>query len=86
MTAIDARARIPVGRKWVAVRRALRSGWRQGARMVSAGRTRFQRPALTIGGFGCFSAAGFQANTAVGLVVTGISLLTFEWLSSSGDA
>lgn len=37
----------------------------------------------SLGGLGCFSAAGFTVSDTIGLIVTGASLLVAAWLSDT---
>lgn len=67
-------------RRWTVARDALANGVRRGVAMVSAARHRYRRPALTIAGFGCIDAAFYQVGWFAGLLVTGLSVLVFEWL------
>lgn len=52
---------------------------------ASTTRTRFRRPALTLGGFGCVDAAFFQHGWFAGLLATGISVLVFETLGGDDE-
>lgn len=71
------------GLKWLTgVRRTLTTASTRIAGAAAAARTRYRRPALTIGGLGSIAAAGYQVNLGVGLLVTGAMCLLFEWLGS----
>jgi len=62
-------------------RSSLASWARQGAKMVSAARHRYRRPALTITGFGYLDAAAWHTfGLGAGLLVLGLLTLVFEWL------
>jgi hypothetical protein len=71
----------PTANGWaVRARRTLATTARQGAKVVSAARHRYRRPALTISGLACVSAAAYQVDLGVGLLVTGLMCLVFEWV------
>jgi hypothetical protein len=71
------------GLKWLTgTRRALATATTKAATIAATARSRYRRPALTIGGLGSIAAAGYQVNLGVGLLVTGAMCLLFEWLGS----
>ncbi len=80
MTTVDARSSLVgdgiASRAWGYVR----AHARKSVRAVVSAKDRVRRPVLTVGGFSCFSVAGFQVSSILGFVVTGLSLLTLEWL------
>ncbi len=79
-TTADVRA-ASTRRRWTAARTTLAKVCRQGATMVSAARHRYRRPALTISGFGCVTAAAWTTfGLGAGLLVLGLLTLVFEWL------
>lgn len=41
---------------------------------------------LTVGGFGCLTAAAWTVAVPLGLAVAGVSLLVLEWLTSDSGA
>lgn len=84
MTVItSAPATVSTGLKWLAsTRRVVASTAKQAITIATAARSRYRRPALTIGGLGSIAAAGYQVNLGVGLLVTGAMCLLFEWLGS----
>lgn len=65
-----------LGRVW----RDIKARGQRLIRTLSTVRDRARRPVLTVGGFSCFSVAGFQVSSILGFVVTGLALLTLEWL------
>jgi hypothetical protein len=52
---------------------------------ATAAKTRFRRPALTIGALGCVDAAFFQHGWFAGLLCTGISLFVFEAMGGDDE-
>lgn len=67
------------------VRNALTTAAAQGAKMASAARHRYRRPALVISAFGCLDAAAWSTfGLGAGLAVLGGLLLAFEW-ATGGD-
>lgn len=75
----------PANPPWRRVRNALTVWAGKGAKMASAARHRFRRPALVVGGLGCFDAAAYQGPLWVGLVVTGFSLWALDYLLGSDE-
>jgi hypothetical protein len=84
MTVItSAPATVSTGLRWLTgMRRAVATASTQVATKAAAARSRYRRPALTIGGLGSIAAAGYQVNLGVGLLITGAMCLLFEWLGS----
>jgi len=67
---------------WRRVHNALTTASSQGARMASAARHRYRRPALAISGLACFDASAWHTfGTGAGLLVLGACLWAFELIS-----
>lgn len=71
---------VPPRRRWATARTALAQTWRRATTAAGAARHRYRRPALAAAGLGCIDAAFYQFGWFAGLLVTGLSLLYFEWL------
>lgn len=70
---------------WQRARKALAGVGHQGAKMASAARHRYRRPALVISAFSCLDAAAWTTfGLGAGLAVLGGLLLAFEW-ATGGD-
>lgn len=84
MTVItSAPATVSTGLRWLTgTRRTLATAAKRATAVAVTARSRYRRPALTIGGLGSIAAAGYQVNLGVGLLVTGAMCLLFEWLGS----
>jgi hypothetical protein len=91
-TASLAAHRQPVQNRWQPARRGF-TVWRRktglAVKRVTARAVGYRRATLTLTAFGLIDDAAFQigyghAGTGIGLLVTGISVLIFEWLVS-GD-
>lgn len=71
---------------WQRARKALTGVGRQGAKMASAARHRYRRPALVISAFGCLDAAAWTTfGLGAGLAVLGGLLIVFEWVTGGDE-
>lgn len=81
MAATAIPAHTPATPPWRRVRNALTTAAAQGAKMASAARHRYRRPALVIGAFGCLDAAAWTTfGLGAGLAVLGGLALALEAL------